>query len=119
LHQLRKLGICIVLDDFGTGYSSLSYLRLFPFDQIKIDRSFVSELSSNADCAAIVSAVASLGRSLHVDTVAEGVETEDQLVLARAAGCTHVQGFLFGRPCPVSELDFARFGARKQSEQAA
>jgi len=119
LHQLRKLGIAIVLDDFGTGYSSLSYLRLFPFDQIKIDRSFVSELSSNADCAAIVSAVASLGRSLHVDTVAEGVETEDQLVLARAAGCTHAQGFLFGRPCPVRELDFTRMAARKQNGEAA
>ena len=118
LHQLRKLGIAIVLDDFGTGYSSLSYLRLFPFDQIKIDRSFVSELSSNADCAAIVSAVASLGRSLHVDTVAEGVETEEQLVLARAAGCTHAQGFLFGRPCPASELDFARL-TRKQKGEAA
>ena len=118
LHQLRKLGIAIVLDDFGTGYSSLSYLRLFPFDQIKIDRSFVSELSSNADCAAIVSAVASLGRSLHVDTVAEGVETEDQLMLARAAGCTHAQGFLFGRPCKASELDFSRV-ARKHEGEAA
>ncbi len=118
LHQLRKLGIAIVLDDFGTGYSSLSYLRLFPFDQIKIDRSFVSELSSNADCAAIVSAVASLGRSLQIDTVAEGVETEEQLVLARAAGCTHAQGFLFGRPCPASELDFTRL-ARKQKGEAA
>jgi diguanylate cyclase (GGDEF)-like protein len=116
LHQLRKLGISIVLDDFGTGYSSLSYLRLFPFDQIKIDRSFVSELSSNADCAAIVSAVASLGRSLHIDTVAEGVETEEQLVLAHAAGCTHVQGFLFGRPCPVSEFDFTRLATREQRE---
>ena len=118
LHQLRKLGIAIVLDDFGTGYSSLSYLRLFPFDQIKIDRSFVSELSSNADCAAIVSAVASLGRSLHVDTVAEGVETEDQLMLARAAGCTHAQGFLFGRPCKASELDFARVARKREGEAA-
>jgi diguanylate cyclase (GGDEF)-like protein len=114
LHQLRKLGISIVLDDFGTGYSSLSYLRLFPFDQIKIDRSFVSELASNVDCAAIVSAVANLGQSLHVDTVAEGVETEDQLVLARVAGCTHAQGFLFGRPCPAAELDFAHLAASKQ-----
>jgi diguanylate cyclase (GGDEF)-like protein len=119
LHRLRKLGIAIVLDDFGTGYSSLSYLRLFPFDQIKIDQSFVSELSSNADCAAIVSAVASLGRSLHIDTVAEGIETEDQLVLARAAGCTHAQGFLFGRPCSVSELDFTRLATRKHKGEAA
>ncbi|HWF94367.1 MAG TPA: EAL domain-containing protein [Xanthobacteraceae bacterium] len=119
LHQLRKLGISIVLDDFGTGYSSLSYLRLFPFDQIKIDRSFVSELASNADCAAIVAAVASLGRSLHIDTVAEGVETEDQLVLARAAGCTHAQGFLFGQPRPRSELDFERLVAERQKGKAA
>jgi diguanylate cyclase (GGDEF)-like protein len=119
LHQLRKRGISVVLDDFGTGYSSLSYLRLFPFDQIKIDRSFVSELSSNADCAAIVSAVASLGRSLHIDTVAEGIETEDQLMLARAAGCTHAQGFLFGRPCPRSELDFNHRAGRKQQGEAA
>jgi diguanylate cyclase (GGDEF)-like protein len=119
LHHLRKLGISIVLDDFGTGYSSLSYLRLFPFDQIKIDRSFVSELASNADCAAIVSAVASLGRSLRIDTVAEGVETEDQLVLARASGCTHAQGFLFGRPRPASQLDFTRLSTPKQKGEAA
>jgi EAL domain-containing protein (putative c-di-GMP-specific phosphodiesterase class I) len=92
---------------------------MFPFDQIKIDRSFVSELLSNQDCAAIVSAVASLGRSLHVDTVAEGVETEEQLMLARAAGCTHAQGFLFGRPCPARELDLTGLAARKQTEAAA
>src|ERR1700751_4726282 len=98
LHQLRELGVSISMDDFGTGYSSLSHLRTFPFDQIKIDRSFVGELSSNPDCAAIVSAVAGLGHNLHVDTVAEGIETQEQLVLARAAGCTHAQGYLFGRP---------------------
>ena len=119
LHQLRALGISIVLDDFGTGYSSLSYLRLFPFDKIKIDRSFVSELSKNSDCASIVSAVAGLGRSLNVGTVAEGVETEDQLLLARAAGCTHAQGFLFGRPCPASRLDLTRFEACPRGETVA
>jgi diguanylate cyclase (GGDEF)-like protein len=119
LHRLRGLGISIVLDDFGTGYSSLSYLRMFPFDQIKIDRSFVSELSSNSDCAAIVSAVAGLGRSLHVATVAEGVETEEQLLLVRAAGCTHAQGFLFGVPCPATELDFTRVAPARRSEDAA
>ena len=119
LHQLRSLGISIVLDDFGTGYSSLSYLRMFPFDSIKIDRSFVKELSTNADCAAIVSAVAGLGHGLHVDTVAEGVETEDQLMLVRASGCTRAQGFLFGKPCPASELEFGRFDGRKQSGKAA
>jgi predicted signal transduction protein with EAL and GGDEF domain len=119
LHQLRLMGISIMLDDFGTGYSSLSYLRLFPFDRIKIDRSFVHELSKSAECAAIVTAVASLGRSLGMATVAEGVETEDQLELARAAGCTHAQGFLFGRPCPVGELGFSPFGARERSSTAA
>lgn len=106
LHQLRLMGISIVLDDFGTGYSSLSYLLMFPFDKIKIDRSFVRELSRNADSASIVSAVANLGRSLRIRTVAEGIETDNQLALVRSAGCTHAQGFLFGRPCPASELTF-------------
>jgi diguanylate cyclase (GGDEF)-like protein len=107
LHQLKSLGIGIVLDDFGTGYSSLSYLRMFPFDKIKIDRSFVAEFSDRADCAAIVCAVTGLGRSLHVDTTGEGVETTEQFELLRAAGCTQVQGFLFNRPAPASELDFS------------
>ena len=119
LHRLRLRGISIVLDDFGTGYSSLSYLRMFPFDKIKIDRSFVHELAKNADCAAIVSAVAGLGRSLRIGTVAEGVETEDQLLLVQAAGCTHAQGFLFGRPCPAAELKFERFGQRPQNIRVA
>jgi diguanylate cyclase (GGDEF)-like protein/PAS domain S-box-containing protein len=110
LHRLRLKGISIVLDDFGTGYSSLSYLRMFPFDKIKIDRSFVHELAKNEDCAAIVSAVAGLGRSLRIGTVAEGVETQDQLLLVQAAGCTHAQGYLFGKPCPVAALTFGRFG---------
>jgi diguanylate cyclase (GGDEF)-like protein/PAS domain S-box-containing protein len=106
LHQLRCMGLSIMLDDFGTGYSSLSYLRMFPFDKIKIDRSFVHELSKNTDCGAIVSAVAHLGRNLRIPTVAEGVETEDQLLLVRAAGCTLAQGFLFGQPCPAAALSF-------------
>ena len=117
--RLREMGISIVLDDFGTGYSSLSYLRMFPFDKIKIDRSFVHELAKNADCAAIVSAVAGLGRSLRIGTVAEGVETEDQLLLVHAAGCTHAQGYLFGRPCPAAELDFRRFAPRPQKIKVA
>jgi diguanylate cyclase (GGDEF)-like protein/PAS domain S-box-containing protein len=116
LYQLRNIGISIVLDDFGTGYSSLSYLRMFPFDKIKIDRSFVNELSKNADCASIVSAVAGLGRSLRIGTVAEGIETDDQLVLIRAAGCTHAQGFLFGRPCPTAELKLRQVGRGKQKQ---
>jgi diguanylate cyclase (GGDEF)-like protein/PAS domain S-box-containing protein len=119
LHQLRLRGISIVLDDFGTGYSSLSYLRMFPFDKIKIDRSFVHELARNADCAAIVSAVAGLGASLHIGTVAEGIETGDQLLLVHAAGCTHAQGYLFGLPCPAAELTFERFGKRQQQSKVA
>ena len=119
LHQLRSLGIAIVLDDFGTGYASLSYLRMFPFDKIKIDRSFVNELSKSAGCASIVAAVAGLGRSLHVGTVAEGIETEDQLALVRTAGCTYAQGFLFGRPCPATELDFQQSREREREGEAA
>jgi diguanylate cyclase (GGDEF)-like protein/PAS domain S-box-containing protein len=119
LHQLRAMGIAIVLDDFGTGYSSLSYLRMFPFDKIKIDRSFVHELAKNEHSASIVSAVAGLGRSLRIGTVAEGVETEDQLVLIRAAGCTHAQGYLFGKPCPAAELKFRRSAQRKHKIKVA
>lgn len=104
LHQLRRLGVRIAMDDFGTGYSSLSYLRSFPFDKIKIDQSFVRELSSRADCLAIVRSIASLGVSLGMSTVAEGVETEDQLLQISAAGCTEVQGYYFGQPKPASEL---------------
>ncbi|MEA3023117.1 MAG: hypothetical protein QOK01_1969, partial [Alphaproteobacteria bacterium] len=106
LHAIKKLGVSIVLDDFGTGYSSLSYLRIFPFDKIKIDRSFVRELTSSADSAAIVSAIAGLARSLDMVTTAEGVETEEQLALVRLAGCNQVQGFLFGRPGPAAQLDW-------------
>jgi diguanylate cyclase (GGDEF)-like protein len=106
LHQLKATGVAIVLDDFGTGYSSLSYLRMFPFDKIKIDKSFVAEFSNRADCAAIVCAVTGLGRSLQVETTGEGVETAEQFELLRAAGCTQVQGFLFDRPMPASALDF-------------
>jgi diguanylate cyclase (GGDEF)-like protein/PAS domain S-box-containing protein len=119
LDRLRELGIQIVMDDFGKGYSSLNYLRSFPFDKIKIDRSFVSELASNAECAAIVSAVAGLGRSLNIATVAEGVETEEQLALVQAAGCTYAQGYLFARPCPTSEIDFRLAGMRRWKGEAA
>jgi diguanylate cyclase (GGDEF)-like protein/PAS domain S-box-containing protein len=104
LHQLRRLGVRIALDDFGTGYSSLSYLRSFPFDKIKIDQSFVRELSTRADCVAIVQSITRLGASLRMTTTAEGVETEEQVRLLRAAGCTEAQGYLFGRPKPASEL---------------
>jgi diguanylate cyclase (GGDEF)-like protein len=106
LHQIKGLGVSVVLDDFGTGYSSLSYLRLFPFDKIKIDKSFVQEMSHRADCAAIVCAITSLGRELNMVTTAEGVETAEQLELVRAAGCKLAQGFLFSQPCRVADLKF-------------
>ena len=104
LHQLRALGVRIAMDDFGTGYSSLSYLRTFPFDKIKIDQSFVRELGVSRHCTAIVRAVASLGADLGITTVAEGVETPDQLDHLQREGCDEVQGYLFSRPVPVSEL---------------
>src|SRR5947208_2237597 len=104
LHELRGFGVRISLDDFGTGYSSLSYLRSFPFDKIKIDRSFVSELATRDDSMAIVRAVTGLGKSLGIVTTAEGVETEAQFDLLRREGCTQAQGYLFSRPVPAAEV---------------
>jgi diguanylate cyclase (GGDEF)-like protein/PAS domain S-box-containing protein len=114
LHQLRELGISISMDDFGTGYSSLSYLRSFPFDKIKIDRSFVKDLARRSDCVAIVRAISGLGRSLNITTTAEGVETIDQLDWLRAEGCDEVQGFLFSAAKPAAEIEqlLFRFGGR-------
>ncbi len=114
LHQLRELGVSISMDDFGTGYSSLSYLRSFPFDKIKIDRSFVKDLARRSDCVAIVRAISGLGRSLNITTTAEGVETVDQLDWLRAEGCNEVQGFLFSAARPAGEIEalLAGFGAR-------
>jgi EAL domain-containing protein (putative c-di-GMP-specific phosphodiesterase class I) len=104
LRRLRALGVGISMDDFGTGYSSLSYLRAFPFDKIKIDRSFISELGERADCMAIIKAIANLGSNLGIPTLAEGVETKKQLAWLRDAGCTEMQGYLFSWPVPASEI---------------
>jgi diguanylate cyclase (GGDEF)-like protein/PAS domain S-box-containing protein len=104
LHQLRDLGVRIAVDDFGTGYSSFSYLRKYPFDKIKIDRSFIMQSAQGNECAAIIKAIAGVGNSLGMMTTAEGVETEEQLHLVRAEGCTEVQGYLFSRPRPASEM---------------
>ncbi|MBK8084442.1 MAG: EAL domain-containing protein [Devosia sp.] len=98
LHRLRALGVRISMDDFGTGYSSLSYLRSFPFDKIKIDRSFMRDLKSKGDSLAIIKAVIGLGHSLGMSTTAEGIETEEQLTAVREQGCNEVQGFLFSPP---------------------
>ena len=105
LHTLRGLGIHIAMDDFGTGCSSLSYLRSFPFDKIKIDQSFVSELAAGGESMAIVRAVTGLGRSLGISTAAEGVETAEQLSLLRSEGCNEVQGFLFSPALPAAEIE--------------
>ncbi len=119
LHRIKRLGVSVVLDDFGTGYSSLTYLHMFPFDKIKIDKSFVHELSSSAECAAIVCAVIGLGASLGIGTVAEGVETGEQFALLRVAGCSQAQGYLFSRPVPAGQLDFAPLAALARVNRAA
>ena len=105
LVRLHGLGLSIALDDFGTGYSSLSYLRSFPFDKIKIDRSFVRDLTTRADAMAIVRAVTGLANSLGIATTAEGVETAEQLSVLKAEGCTEVQGFHFGAPRSAREIE--------------
>jgi len=121
LHELRAMGVRISMDDFGTGYSSLSYLRSFPFDKIKIDRSFMRDLTTRADSQAIIKAVIGLGQSLGMSTTAEGVETEEQLAMVRDQGVSEVQGFLFSPPLPPVALanllhsDKAKGQARKRA----
>jgi diguanylate cyclase (GGDEF)-like protein/PAS domain S-box-containing protein len=117
LHQLRSFGIKISMDDFGTGYSSLSYLRSFPFDKIKIDRSFIKDISDKGDCAAIVKAVAGLGKGLGIATTAEGVETIEQLHKVRNEGCTEVQGYYFSAPQPGDKL--RKFFEQQKTSRAA
>src|SRR4029077_1290414 len=105
LHQLRAMGVRIALDDFGTGYSSLSYLRSFPFDKLKIDRSFIKDLGENEESVAIIEAIAMLARALNVTTTAEGVETEQQLQQIRRLGFAEMQVF-----CSVSRCRARRCG---------
>jgi EAL domain-containing protein (putative c-di-GMP-specific phosphodiesterase class I) len=102
LHQLRALGVRIALDDFGTGYSSLSYLQRFPFDKIKIDRCFVSDISERGG-SSIVQAVVNIAAARNMTTTAEGVETHRQQELLRGFGCTEMQGYLFSAPKPAEE----------------
>jgi diguanylate cyclase (GGDEF)-like protein len=102
LRRLKSLGVKIVMDDFGTGYSSLSYLHSFPFDKLKIDRSFVSDLEANNNSAAIVRAVITLAKSLQVPVLAEGVETEAQRLILKGEGCNQIQGYLLGKPQLIS-----------------
>ena len=115
LLELRTLGVRLALDDFGAGYSSLSYLQQLPFDKLKIDRSFVASLDQSANGGVIIQAIATLGRALGMDIVVEGVETDEQRVLLRLAGCNEMQGYLFARPMPREEVD--RFLANTKSGQ--
>ena len=112
LHQFHALGVRVAMDDFGTGYSSLGYLRSFPFDRIKIDQSFIHDLSTKDDSIAIIRAVVGLSSSLGIRTTAEGVETEEQLARLTSEGCSEGQGFLFSRPKPAADV------ARMLREQA-
>jgi EAL domain-containing protein (putative c-di-GMP-specific phosphodiesterase class I) len=103
LRRLKTLGVRIAMDDFGTGYSSMSYLQSFPFDKIKIDQSFISNVKSNPQSAAIVRAVIGLAHGLNLPVLAEGVETKQQLDFLAAESCDEVQGYLLGRPHPIAE----------------
>ncbi|MGI9452087.1 MAG: putative bifunctional diguanylate cyclase/phosphodiesterase [Geminicoccaceae bacterium] len=116
LHEFKKLGVRVAMDDFGTGYSSLSYLQRFPFDKIKIDRSFVAKLTSDTDAVAIVGAVINLGHNLGMATTAEGVETNEQAIFLASQGCEEVQGFYYAEPMPAAEM--ASFAAMAGSEDS-
>jgi EAL domain-containing protein (putative c-di-GMP-specific phosphodiesterase class I) len=113
LFRLRELGISVALDDFGTGFSSLNYLRQFPFTKIKIDKSFVSDLSSSLESVSIVRAITGMAASLGMNTTAEGVETERQMEMVKGYGCTQIQGYLISKPCAPAELPaiFERYGS--------
>ncbi|HEY4920481.1 MAG TPA: EAL domain-containing protein, partial [Xanthobacteraceae bacterium] len=115
LRRLKALGVRIAMDDFGTGYSSLSYLQAFPFDKIKIDRSFITNLERNPQSEAIVRAVIGLGRGLNLPITAEGVETQAQLDFLMRESCQEIQGYLIGRPEPIANYD--RLVGRTVAEQ--
>jgi len=116
LHQLRAVGVRIALDDFGTGYSSLSYLQRFPFDKIKIDRCFITDVAEAGGSSPIVQAVVNIAAARNMTTTAEGVETEQQLDMLRTLGCTEMQGYLFSPARPATEI---RRLLRSHEKQAA
>ena len=109
LNDLRAIGVSISIDDFGTGYSSLSYLKRFPISKIKIDRSFVQDITNDQESAAIIEAILSIGRNLGLHCIAEGVETDAQAQLLLRHGCHEIQGYLTGRPTPAAEWPDAFF----------
>src|ERR1700692_1348572 len=118
LHQLRALGVRIAMDDFGTGYSSLHYLQCFPFDKIKIDRSFVKDIAKNAGSLNIVRAVAAMANGMGMTATAEGVETAEQLETITSEGCTEMQGFLFSKPLPLAEIERLFLSQARKAQQA-
>jgi predicted signal transduction protein with EAL and GGDEF domain len=119
LEDLRTLGVRLALDDFGSGYSSLAYLQRLPFDKLKIDRGFVAALDQSANTGVIIQAVVTLGKALGMSVVIEGVETEEQRVLLRLAGCTEMQGFLFSKAVPREEIDSLLSGRTTAESMAA
>ncbi|MDQ8697462.1 EAL domain-containing protein [Hyphomicrobium sp. LHD-15] len=119
LERLKALGVSVAMDDFGTGYSSLRTLRSFPFDRIKIDRSFIFDMVANADAAAIVNSIMGLGRALGRPVVAEGVETKEQLELLQLQGCNEVQGYLIGKPLPIEAYSHVTGLSGASGKQAA
>jgi diguanylate cyclase (GGDEF)-like protein len=119
LHHLREIGVSIALDDFGTGYSSLSYLQRFPFDKIKIDRSFIRDIDQLDGSSPIIQAVVDIARSRHMTTTAEGVETQEQLTALRAFGCNQMQGYLFSAAVPASEVGRLLSAGRLAEQEAS
>ena len=115
LRAIREMGVKIALDDFGAGYSSLSYLQTFALDKIKIDRSFVAAMETNARTRDIVALIAAIAKRLGATTVAEGVETQAQLDLVKAAGCETAQGYFFSQPMPIEELDLQSKASKQQA----